>query len=242
MNTILEEIGYEDWNRPSNIKAFTSKKKNPLQHIDLDLSRAPEGTPNCSVSSNGLYKALPLVDDSTFIKQVHGINIIQSPSKGFFPEADGAFTLQKDNPCVVLTADCLPLMFCDKHGKLAGILHCGWRGLTNGIIDSLHKHVGRSFKNLSFWLGPTLCINCFEVKKDFIDHLNLINVGYLKFLYASNDKYFFDIRSLCLELLGKQKASKVAVSKDCTFCMQDKYHSYRRNKTRSRHASIIWIS
>ena len=242
MNTILEEIGFEDWNRPSNIKAFISKKRSHLQQIELDFSRGPEGLPNCSVSTNELYKVLPLMDDCAFIRQVHGIDIIQSPSKDFFPEADGAFSLQKDNPCVVLTADCLPLMFCDQNGKLAGILHCGWRGLVNGIINSLHKHVEISFKNLSFWLGPTLCINCFEVKKDFIDHLNLINEDYLNFVHASNDKYFFDIRSLCVELLGMQKASKVAVSKECTFCLEDKYHSYRRNKTRARHASIIWIS
>jgi len=66
------------------------------------------------------------------MEQVHGTRLVRVPSVESLPAADAAWTDQPGEVCIVMTADCLPVLFCDEAGSRVAIAHAGWRGCYPG--------------------------------------------------------------------------------------------------------------
>ncbi|MEJ5167436.1 MAG: polyphenol oxidase family protein [Thermoanaerobaculia bacterium] len=140
-------------------------------------------------------------------------------------EADGLFTREKGVFVGVKTADCVPLMV--SHKKFVGALHCGWKGLSKGILENLKKIVegeGANLKECNYFLGPSIGFCCYFVKED---------VGDLFPEFFKGGK--LDLKGIILNFLIKNGVSPVNIilDKTCTFC--EKYlPSHRRERASGR--------
>ena len=80
-----------------------------------------------------LRESLPA--EPSWLKQVHSARVVELGRDTDF-EADASFTREKGRVCAVLTADCLPVLFCDRAGSVVAAAHAGWRGLANGVLEA----------------------------------------------------------------------------------------------------------
>src|SRR5690606_9714744 len=72
-----------------------------------------------------------------WLQQVHGTRVfcVESARPVPPPEADAAYTQRSGIACAVLTADCLPVLFCSMDGKELAVAHAGWRGMVDGVLE-----------------------------------------------------------------------------------------------------------
>ncbi|MGB5326133.1 MAG: polyphenol oxidase family protein, partial [Pseudomonadales bacterium] len=120
-----------------------------------------------------------------WLEQTHGTAVRQftetSGSNQKVIVADGGISCTPGQVCVVLTADCLPLLLCDNSGRCVGAVHVGWRGLVEGVIDNaliamrnavtgtLKETAPLDFRNIYAWLGPAIGPKYFIVGDDVRD-------------------------------------------------------------------------
>lgn len=78
-------------------------------------------------------------------KQVHGKlckEILCAEQKSL--EVDGHFTALRNTPVPVLTADCVPILFAHKSGRLVAGVHAGWRGTIAKISENLFSTMAQT--------------------------------------------------------------------------------------------------
>ncbi len=163
------------------------------------------------------------------MNQVHSNRIIIVNEKKIgFQDADGIISRRNDISLGVLTADCAPIIILAK--EFYGIIHAGWRGTFNGIIEeALNSFIkkGESQKDISVFVGPHLRKNSFEVKNDFINTLKKSHIDIEKYICRTNSKFFFDFSKLLFDKLNSFNLQKVSLSRIDTFKNPQNYFSYR---------------
>ena len=165
--------------------------------------------------------------DMCFMDQSHSDIFIEVNKPGKY-KADALITKNKNLPLVVLTADCMPVLISDD--EKIGVIHIGWKGLENNIF---YKTIsGFNLQNLKVSIGPHAQKCCYEVKEDLESKFSgyCLRVGNKIYLDLSKE-----IKEFCLE-----NNIGIEVSNICTIENQ-KYNSYRRNKTENRQSSFLWI-
>lgn len=218
------------WPAPTWIKAITTLR-------DADHSQPGDRLK--------LSQALNLQHSPVWLKQTHSIKVIEA--KVEIPstiEADGAWTSQPKVPCVVLTADCLPLLLCDTAGKVVAAVHAGWRGLLQGIIENAVRAMQSEAKGeIIAWLGPAIGQSCFEVgsevRDQFIDEDLKSAVAFTPGAQAG--KWLADLYALARVRLNRCAVTKIYGGHFCTYCEHSRFFSYRREKVTGRMATLIWI-
>jgi len=121
-----------------------------------------------------------------------------------------------------------------------GLVHTGWRGLVSKILPTAVNsilQIGESLRDFSVLIGPSIQACCFEVRDDVIDQF--VPAFYKK---NSNNRYTVDLQKWAVHQLADSgiTRSRVTVIDKCTFCSQDEYHSYRRNRSNAgRMVAII---
>ncbi len=65
--------------------------------------------------------------------------------------------------CAVMTADCLPVLFCNRAGTEVAAAHAGWRGLCEGVLEETVACFKDEPANIMAWLGPAIGPRAFEV-------------------------------------------------------------------------------
>mgnify|MGYP003960151449 CR=1 FL=1 len=166
-------------------------------------------------------------------KQTHS-NHVKFCKKGGLPKDTDGLVSEKES-CVlsIQVADCMPIYFVHKKDSVFGLVHVGWRGLVSGIINQCSKLLVEQKYNLAHFqilIGPSIQSCCFEVSEDVIDQFDP------KFYEEKGSgKYRVHLQKLamthCLE--SGFIENEITVLSDCTFCEQEKYHSYRRNGKKS---------
>jgi len=170
-----------------------------------------------------------------------------SKADGSTPEADGSYSLQSNQVCTVLTADCLPILFCSENAIAIAAVHAGWRGLALGIIDNAVQLLCRKTKLLAqdiiVWLGPAISKQHFEVgfevKQQFISVNPQYEAAFTKSKQYDN-KYMADIYLLAKINLQQIGVTKIYGGDFCTYSDEEKFYSYRRDGITGRMASLIW--
>src|SRR5690606_463325 len=98
-----------------------------------------------------LCESLELVKPPRWLEQVHGVKVAMAKADGQARTADACFTTEPGLACVVMTADCLPILVCDQKGTQVAAIHAGWRSLAKGIMGrTLQKFTGPTTQLLAY--------------------------------------------------------------------------------------------
>lgn len=167
-----------------------------------------------------------------FPKQIHSNKIIWI-EKCKDLRCDGILTKEKNCLVGVKTADCVPLLIYNKN--FVGALHCGWRGLSSGILENLSKVLKEEniyLKSCKYYLGPSIGKCCYEVKED---------VGNLFKKFYVNGK--LDLKGFILNFLYENEVLKenIEISDFCTFCNKS-FPSHRREKSEGRILTGVYLN
>lgn len=178
--------------------------------------------------------------------QVANSEVVQlvtpSDANKIMPDTDGLVTAYRDLFLTVTVADCFPVYFFDPEQQVIGLCHAGWRGIAGGVIGNtvrlLSGNCGCRPSNLLCWVGPGILQHHFEVKPDvadkFADYPQCIDVG---------QKLLVDLPGIISQQLFNfgVPTSNISVSEDCTYCLDDKYFSFRRDQAEPVEAMLGYI-
>ncbi len=197
------------------------------------------------VHQNRALLQASLPSQPKWLSQVHGSVVVDAMTVVDAPEADASFSTQAGVVCAILTADCLPVLFCDERGQVVAAAHAGWRGLAGGVLENTVACMRKAGADkIIAWLGPAIGPAHFEVGKVVLDAFVARDAGTLiAFLpiAGKSDKYLADIYLLAKILLRKIEVNLVSGGGLCTVADAKQFYSYRRDKVTGRMASLIWI-
>ncbi len=203
------------------------------------------GDDPAAVETNRARLAALLPAPPVWLSQVHGINVVDAAKVEGIVDADASFTSQPGVVCIVQTADCLPVLFCDAEGRVVGAAHAGWRGLLNGVLEhTVAAMRGAGAGDILAWLGPAIGPLQFEVgaevRQAFFERDALTDTAFIP-VAANPGKYLADIYSLARLRLQGQGGIRCFGGHYCTVTDVTRFYSYRRDKITGRMASMVWI-
>lgn len=181
-----------------------------------------------------------------WLEQIHSVDIIDADNSRVH-HADGSYTRSFEQVCVVMTADCLPVLLCDENGTEVAAVHAGWRGLCDGIIEATVVKFAHQPTELIAYLGPAIGPSAFEVGPEVKAQFEAKHPQSCQFFSAHTNaqgeqKYMADIQGLAtfrLNLLGVKRIFK---DQRCTLTDETHFFSYRRDGITGRMASFIWLN
>lgn len=229
-----------DWPAPQNIQAYTTTRHGWTGVASSDTS-LPSALQPPQLDLNTLFN---LPQEPFWLTQKHGNTVIKASAQQIKPLGDASFTAEPNQVCVVLTADCLPLLVCNKNSLHIAAIHAGWRGLANGIIENTLKSLPGPTQDLLVWLGPAIGPQKFEVGTDVYEAFLQLHVSYAaSFKAHAAGKWLADIYGLAKIQLKQLGVTQIYGGQFCTYTQKDLFFSYRRDKgITGRMASLIWIS
>ncbi|WP_394205789.1 peptidoglycan editing factor PgeF [Shewanella waksmanii] len=181
----------------------------------------------------GLDTCLP------WLEQVHGTCVVNLDNDNN-RTADGSFTTSQHQVCVVMTADCLPVLLCDRGGKQLAAVHAGWRGLCDGVIESALTQFTGDSRDIIAYLGPAIGQQSFEVGPEVRAAFTAVDAASQQYFRSFGDKYLADLQGLAARRLNLSGVEQVYTLGHCTYQNASDYFSYRRETTTGRMASLIW--
>ena len=157
-----------DWDVPSAVRALTTTRSGgcstgPYASLNLG-NHVGDAAPTVADNRRRLRQgpgALPA--DPLWLRQVHGTQVIAAEDYRGDAEADACIARTPGLVCAVLTADCLPLLFCAEDASVVGAAHAGWRGLSAGVIEACVAAMAIPPAGLRAWLGPAIGPRVYQV-------------------------------------------------------------------------------
>lgn len=233
-----------EWAAPAGVRALSTTRQGgvsgaPWQSLNLGdhVGDAP-----AAVAANRALLRRELPAEPVWLRQVHGTRCVDAAHVGVGVEADASFTRQRGVVCAVLTADCLPVLFCAEDASVVGIAHAGWRGLADGVIEATVAAMGEPGERLLAWLGPAIGAPAFEVgdevRERFVAHDAR---AALAFVAGAEGKWWCDIHELARQRLRSLGVRRVTSADSCTLRDEGSFFSYRRDGVTGRMASLVWL-
>ena len=190
-----------------------------------------------------LNQYLNLPNPPVWLKQTHSAKVIEaSTSINSVEEGDALFTSQPNVVCAVMTADCLPIVLSDHESQCIAIVHAGWRGLIEGIIENTVAAMRRHCTPSMAWLGPAIGASAFEVKADVYQAYLAKNQHFAScFQACSQHAWHFDIYAAARLVLSRAGVEHTYGGDLCTVSDAQKFFSYRRDGVTGRQVTLAWI-
>ncbi|WP_413700065.1 peptidoglycan editing factor PgeF [Psychromonas sp. KJ10-10] len=239
-----------NWSAPKHIKAFSSTRLNGESigvFEGLNLGLHVDDDKNTVLKNRELLtKHLNIPDNFCWLQQTHStilLKIDQHTQQGI--EADASWSDIKKQVCVVMTADCLPVLITDKAGSFVSAIHAGWRGLCDGIIeksiDTICQELNIDSTDLLVWLGPCIGKNAFEVGAEVRDMFINQDAQARHAFVVHQDRYLADLQQLARLRIAPFNVAEITASEHCTFSQPELFYSYRRDGKTGRMATFIYI-
>ncbi|MDP2834036.1 MAG: peptidoglycan editing factor PgeF [Pseudomonadota bacterium] len=263
-----------DWPAPANVHAFMTTRSggvslapfasfNPASHV---------GDAALAVAENRRLLRQWLPAEPLWLNQVHGVAVagqlvgcgeVRTASRGSMRfassphptgcgemEADAAVAFQPGEVRAVLTADCLPVLFCDDAGTVVAAAHAGWRGLAGGVLEATVAAMQVPPERLLVWLGAAIGPTAFEVgdevREAFVSQHPLAGIAFRPAWPGTLDeaprKWLADLYALAHIRLAQVGVERVYGGGLCTFADSRRFYSYRRDGQTGRMTSVIWMA
>ena len=241
-----------NWAAPAHIHAYSTTREGGVSNnefLGLNLGQHVGDDPQ-HVSTNRLLLAKHFHNAPNFcwLNQTHSTELVKLTNKT--PQnldADASWTDSTERTCVVMTADCLPVLITNKQGSFVAAIHAGWRGLCDGIveksIDRICNELNLPTNDLLVWLGPCIGPDVFEVGDDvrdlFVEQNPLADGAFSQ--GKTKGKWLANLHQLAKLRLAEFDDINITESEFCTFNNPDLFYSYRRDGKTGRLATFIWI-
>jgi len=241
-----------NWAAPAHIHAYSTTRlggvsQPPFHGLNVGL-HVEDNPKHVTENRTLLAQHFPHAPDFCWLNQTHSNQFIQlSKNTPQAINADASWIDSGQRTCVVMTADCLPVLVTDQQGSFVAAIHAGWRGLYEGIVEKTIAHIctqlGLSSEQLLVWLGPCIGPTAFEVGDDvrsrFIQQNPLTASAFVT--AEKSGKWLANLHQLAQCRLAHLKGISVTMSEHCTFSEPSLFYSYRRDGKTGRLATFIWI-
>jgi len=243
--SVTEYCILPDWPAPKNVKALQSTRRGGVSlppYESLNLGDHVGDNPLLVARNRQQFSAI-FPSEPVWLKQVHSTTVINAAQAACVPTADASFSRQADAVCVVMTADCLPILLCDQDGTVVAAAHAGWRGLCDGVIETTVATMKVPGEYLMAWLGPAISQAAFEVGDEvraaFMAHDPQAK---LAFSPTADGKWMADIYWLACQRLQALGITQIYGGNLCTYQDKERFFSYRRDGVTGRMATFIWLA
>lgn len=237
-----------NWPAPANVQAIQTTRQGgvslaPYDSLNLAM-HVQDAVPAVQQNRQLLHTLVPSAP--VWLNQVHGTTVLDAALVHGVPDADAAFTSLPNVVCVTMTADCLPVLLCDKAGTVVAAVHAGWRGLCDGVIEATVAKMPVASSELLAWLGPAIGPNAFEVGADVRAQFIQRDAQAALAFKPHADKWLANLYLLAqqrLTALGIKQIYGAGINQDfCTYTDAQRFFSYRRESVTGRMASLIWLT
>lgn len=237
-----------DWPAPARVKAAATLRIGGVSEgsfASLNLG-AHVGDDTSAVAENRrlLRAALGLPSEPTWLNQVHGtaVTVAAGPSASP-PTADASVAFSGDAVCAVLTADCLPVLFCDRAGTRVAAAHAGWRGLVGGVLAETINALRVPPSELLAWLGPAIEQEAFEVGPEVREQFMARDPNNAAaFQSNARGRWQADLYQLARNELARLGVTSVHGGGFKCFADSERFFSYRRDPRTGRMATLVWLA
>ncbi|PKM17537.1 MAG: peptidoglycan editing factor PgeF [Gammaproteobacteria bacterium HGW-Gammaproteobacteria-15] len=235
-----------DWPAPANVRAVCSTRCGGCStgvYASLNLGNHVADNPERVAENRRRYQLLAQMPAAPlWLNQVHGTAVSVLTKASIADTADASVTCEPGVVATVMTADCLPLLLCDKAGTQVAAVHAGWRGLCDGVIEATLAHFAKP-ADVLVYLGPAVSQRAFEVGPEvraaFIGHSAQ---AALAFSNGNNNKWQADLYLLAKQRLQACGVQHIYGGQYCTYQQSELFFSYRRDGQTGRMASSIWLA
>ncbi len=235
-----------DWPAPSTVRAVSTTRRGGVSRPPYDGFNLAEhvGDDPLHVAENRrrLVATMGLSSEPAWLNQVHGTVVVAAETVVVPPPADAVWTREPGRFCVVMTADCLPVLLCDHAGTVVAAVHAGWRGLAGGVIAAAVAQLPVSPPALMAWLGPAIGPEAFEVGDEVRAAFLAMDADYGDcFRPSPAGRWSADIYALARRQLRGLGVTAVYGGGFCTFNEPERFFSYRRDHQTGRMATLIGL-
>ena len=233
-----------NWPAPNHIKAGTTIRMGghsnfPYNELNLGLN-VGDNIKDVEKNRLKLKTFLNLPNDPIWLDQTHSKKILPVDNAPIDLTADGSYTAQKNKVCVVTTADCVPILFCDTEENKVAAIHAGWKGICNGIIEDAVKIFSPS-KSIIVWIGPAISQRYYQVGEEVYCSFLERSIS-LENAFKKNGKdWYCSLCKIVKIILNDLDITEIYECGLCTYEMNNLFFSYRRDGKTGRTATMIWI-
>ncbi|MCB1858667.1 MAG: peptidoglycan editing factor PgeF [Gammaproteobacteria bacterium] len=241
------ELIIPDWPAPNRVRAVITTRSGGVSggpylglnlgdHVGDDAHRVAENRAR-------LRSQASLPAEPRWLNQVHGCAVAQCGFNGPAGTADAATAVEAGVVCAVLTADCLPVLLCNRQGSRVAVVHAGWRGLAAGVIEAAISAFDDHPSEILAWLGPAIGPKAFEVGTE-------VRTRFVEgcpsdascFQAHRTGHWLADIYRLARNRLNRVGLLDISGGGDCTFSDPERFYSFRRDGITGRMATLIWLT
>ena len=242
--SLREHLIVPDWPAPATVRSLQTTRAGGISRAPYDslnlgdhVGDAPLAVERNRMLLNGLLPSEPV-----WLNQVHGTTVANADSASCLPQADACIARHRAAVCVVMTADCLPVLLCDTQGSVVGVAHAGWKGLAAGVIEATVKSMDVAPETVMAWLGPAISQDAFEVGDEVCAAFVAVQPQAASaFVAGQGGKWFADLYTLARLRLNALGITRVYGGGSCTFREREQYYSYRRDGATGRMGTFIWL-
>ncbi len=189
-----------------------------------------------------LRAQLNLHQEVRWLRQVHSSQVVNLSGDVITGPADGAVTRSPGEVCAIMTADCLPVLFCERTGRTVAAAHAGWRGLAAGVLEATVAAMQTPAGDILAWLGPAIGAQAYEVGDEVRTALVRAQADAEQaFEPARPGKWMCDLYLIASQRLRRVGVHRIYGGGFCTYTDRERFFSYRRDGECGRMATLIWL-
>jgi YfiH family protein len=168
----------------------------------------------------------------TTLRQIHSARVIDAAGRlgDRIEEGDAMISDTSGLVIGIRTADCVPVLLADVRLRTIAAIHAGWRGTAAQIVPSAIRQMSQVFgtrpEDLVAAVGPCIGRCCYEVGPEVARQFAVWNPE----MERAVSPVRLDLPDVNARQLRDSGVSDVFVADECTFCLPQRYHSYRRDK------------